>query len=176
MALPLTGDTLKQYNNLPAIPASEPLGTLLNSISVGGTILGVGFNADAVVDATGEVLGVTLTQGDWWVELEVLSEVVGGSSGNGLIVNNENIGTGLTGHNFAVYEITGSGAAYVGAVPVSSPAFAATAVAASLIKVSGKVQVGAAGVQLRFGLAKNGAPTSVTVKAGSSLRAMKLES
>lgn len=63
MPLPLTGSLLTQYNNLPCIPPTAPLGDLLNEAAAGGgsglSILPVSATGDNVIGSTPEAVGTT---------------------------------------------------------------------------------------------------------------------
>jgi hypothetical protein len=127
---------------------------------------------DVDVAVTTTLLDVTLTPGVYQIDLLAMIEIVGGSSGNGLIVEQDSTLTLAAGQSLSVSVIQGTAAAEFVA-PAGSPVFAFTGLPSTLLRIEGTLEVTVSGrFGVRFG--KNGSPTSVTLKAGSGLVVTKL--
>lgn len=167
MTLPLTGPTLVGYNNLPAIPPEAPLGDLLNELAASsGGSLGERVSANTVLGVV--ALNVTLPVGQYKFDLLVMSEIVGGGGGDGLLIESDFSGglvQALT--NFSVFAVEGTSAAQFIA-PSNSIGFGFTGAPTSMIRIEGFIDVTTAG-SFGFRCGKQGTPTSVTLMSGSGL-------
>lgn len=139
----------------------------VNSLSAGGgtsggTGAGDSIVADTVLTAGGERLFVSLSVGQYYVQVTVMVEVVGGGGADGFLLDDGNDATiAVTGGFAAVNDVVSL------AVPVTGVGYIFAGIDTVAI-LDGYIDVTVAG---EFGVVfkKTGAPTSVTALAGCGL-------
>lgn len=124
-------------------------------------------STDIVLGGGTTTLSFTLPVGFWQFELMVMVDVVGGSGGDGALVNDAVTAT-VAATEYGVQNIDGSTAFY--AHTGSGTASYAYTGAQAMIRIISAIQVTVAGT-FGFQVAETGSPTSVTVLAGSYLYA-----
>ena len=130
-----------------------------------------------IVSAGTITLDEVLEVGRYRVSLCVFCDIVGGSGGNGILIDNANSG-GLTfsATNYAVWAVEGTTPAMFAVLAnAANFVFSGYSSSTGMYRIDGVIDVTVAGT-LAFDLAVQGAPTSVTIKAGSFITATKLDS
>lgn len=173
MTLPLTGKTLKAYNNLPAIPPEEPLGALLNSIVAGG-IAGQVVTEDRLLASGSVSFSVPMPQvGMYSVRLALMLNLVGTGGTQGASVSSiQSEGLVLSATNIGVVSSTGD--RVVRGLPVTlGTDIPLTQENQSVTLIESLLTATSPGV-LVFSVAVLGSPTSASLLKGSGFTSVKV--
>lgn len=130
--------------------------------------------SDSLLSSGAVDLTATLVVGTYKIHLVLMIDVVGGSGGDGAIVNNNNATLVLAASNYSIVAI-GSTTGTTLQFPLSnaSAAFAFVSDTSNRIEITGIVDVTTGGT-LDFEIAEQGSPTSATLLAGSFLTVTRI--